>query len=168
MLHQTDGSAPIRGNGAPPETIREWDNQHYLHPWESMGGSDADRAIAAGGEGIYLFDPQGRRYIDGPGGMWCVQIGYGRTEIAQAIAEQAIRLPYHSPWSFASEPSAVLARKLAELAPGDLNSVFFTTGGSTAVDPPVVKNTEFRSPGALSASFLASTAEGSDVKVQGL
>jgi adenosylmethionine-8-amino-7-oxononanoate aminotransferase len=134
MLHQTDGNAPIRGNGTPAETIREWDNEHFIHPWESMGGGDADRAIAAGGEGIYLIDPQGRRYIDGPGGMWCVQVGYGRTEIAQAIAEQAVRLAYHSPWSFASEPSAVLARKLAELAPGDLNSVFFTTGGSTAVD----------------------------------
>ena len=134
MLHQTDANAPTRANGTPPETIRAWDNEHYLHPWESMSGGNADRAIAAGGEGIYLINPQGKRYIDGPGGMWCVQIGYGRTEMGQAIAEQAVRLAYHSPWSFASEPSAVLARKLAELAPGDLNSVFFTTGGSTAVD----------------------------------
>jgi putrescine aminotransferase len=134
MLYQTDSNAPDRSNGPTAEAIREWDNAHFLHPWESMGVSEPNRAIAAGGEGIYLFDPQGRRYIDGPGGMWCVQIGYGRSEMGQAIAEQATNLAYQSPWTFTSEPSAMLARKLAELAPGDLNSVFFTTGGSTAVD----------------------------------
>jgi len=134
MLYQTDGKAPFRDNGVPSDMIREWDNNHFLHPWESMGESDPNRVIAHGGEGIYLFDPQGRRFIDGPGGMWNVQIGYGRAEMGQAIAEQATRLAYHSPWAFASEPSAVLAKKLAEMAPGDLNSVFFTTGGSTAVD----------------------------------
>jgi adenosylmethionine-8-amino-7-oxononanoate aminotransferase len=99
-----------------------------------MGNGDANRVIAAGGEGIYLFDPQGRRYIDGPGGMWNVQIGYGRDEMGQAIAEQATRLAYHSPGAFASEPSAMLAPQLAAMAPGDLYSVFFTTGGSSAVD----------------------------------
>ena len=66
--------------------------------------------------------------------MWCVQIGHGRREMAAAIAEQAMRLSYNSPWGFANEPAARLARKLAELAPGDLNTVMFTTGGSTAVD----------------------------------
>jgi adenosylmethionine-8-amino-7-oxononanoate aminotransferase len=90
--------------------------------------------VAAGGDGIHLVDAQGRRFIDGPGGMWCVQIGYGRREMAEAIGAQALRLAYHSPWTFASEPSAVLARKLAGMTPGDLNSVFFTTGGSSAVD----------------------------------
>ncbi len=66
--------------------------------------------------------------------MWCVQIGHGRREMAAAIAEQAMRLSYNSPWGFANEPAARLARKLAELSPGDLNTVMFTTGGSTAVD----------------------------------
>ena len=88
----------------------------------------------ASGEGIYLYDDRGRRLIDGPGGMWCVQIGHGRREMAAAIAEQAMRLSYNSPWGFANEPAARLARKLAELSPGDLNTVMFTTGGSTAVD----------------------------------
>ncbi|MFN3261918.1 MAG: aminotransferase [Pikeienuella sp.] len=114
--------------------IRRWDNEHFLHPWESMGAEDADRMVAAEGEGIELIDAEGRRYIDGPGGMWCVQIGYGRKEMAEAIGAQAMRLAYHSPWSFASRPSAELARKLATLAPGDLNTVFFATGGSSAVD----------------------------------
>lgn len=121
-------------SNAGPETIRDWDNAHFLHPWESIGPENADRVIAAGGEGIHIVDAEGRRFIDGPGGMWCVQIGYGRREMAEAISEQVMRLAYHSPWAFASEPSARLARKLAEISPGDLNSVFFSTGGSSAVD----------------------------------
>ncbi|ESR24539.1 aminotransferase [Lutibaculum baratangense] len=121
-------------NGTDPRAIRQWDNEHFFHPWDSMGVAGMDRVIAHEAKGIYLYDPQGRRYIDGPGGMWNVQIGYGREEMAQAIARQAMSLSYHSPWAFASEPSAVLAKKLADMAPGDLNSVFFTTGGSSAVD----------------------------------
>jgi adenosylmethionine-8-amino-7-oxononanoate aminotransferase len=117
-----------------PDKIRHWDNTHFLHPWERMGTDTADRVVAAAGDGIHIVDAEGNRYIDGPGGMWCVQIGYGRREMAQAIADQAMKLAYHSPWAFASEPSALLASRLAEMAPGDLNSVFYTTGGSSAVD----------------------------------
>ena len=115
--------------------IRDWDNRHHLHPWDAMWSlGAADRTITSGGDGIYLYDADGRKLIDGPGGMWCVQIGHGRREMAQAIGEQALRLSYNSPWGFANEPAARLARKLAELSPGDLNTVMFTTGGSTAVD----------------------------------
>ncbi|MBK0399188.1 aminotransferase [Limibaculum sp. M0105] len=117
-----------------PETVQKWDNRHFFHPWDTVGGEDADRMIAVEGEGIYLIDPDGRRFIDGPGGMWNVQIGYGRTEMAEAIGSQAMKLAYHSPWAFASEPSALLARRLAAMAPGDLKTVFFATGGSSAVD----------------------------------
>ena len=116
-------------------TIRAYDNEHFLHPWEAMASlGQADRTISTRAEGIYVWDQDGRRLIDGPGGMWCTQIGYGRRDMAEAIAEQVMKLSYHSPWNTAGEPSAVLARKLAELAPGDLNHVSFTTGGSTAVD----------------------------------
>jgi adenosylmethionine-8-amino-7-oxononanoate aminotransferase len=66
--------------------------------------------------------------------MWCVNIGHGREEMAQAISEQVMRMPYYSPWSLGNVPAAELAEKLAELTPGDLNHVFFTTGGSTSVD----------------------------------
>ena len=115
--------------------IRDWDNRHHLHPWDAMWAlGAADRTITSRGDGIYLYDERGRKLIDGPGGMWCVQIGHGRREMAQAIGEQALRLSYNSPWGFANEPAARLARKLAELSPGDLNTVMFTTGGSTAVD----------------------------------
>lgn len=119
-------------------TIREYDNKHYMHPWEAMWLTDgADRTISARAEGIYIYDPDGKRLIDGPGGMWCTQIGYGRRDMADAIAEQVMQLAYHSPWNTASEPPAILAKKLADLAPGDLNTVFFTTGGSTAVDTAI-------------------------------
>ena len=125
---------PNQAAPATPESVQMWDREHFLHPWEGMGPVQPDRMIAAEGEGIYLIDSKGRRFIDGPGGMWNVQIGYGRKEIGEVMAAQAAKLAYHSPWSFASEPSAALARKLAELAPGDLNTVAFSTGGSSAVD----------------------------------
>ena len=116
-------------------TIRNYDNRHYMHPWEAMWLTEgANRTISARAENVYVYDQDGNRLIDGPGGMWCTQIGYGRRDMAEAIAEQVMRLSYHSPWNTASEPGALLAKKLADLAPGDLNTVFFTTGGSTAVD----------------------------------
>ena len=130
MNHEIPNTPPA----ASAETVSLWDREHFLHPWEAVGSEPPTRMIAAEGDGIYLIDAEGRRYIDGPGGMWNVQIGYGRKEMGEAMAAQAAQLAYHSPWSFASAPSAALARKLAELAPGDLNTVAFSTGGSSAVD----------------------------------
>ena len=66
--------------------------------------------------------------------MWCVQIGYGHREMAEAIAEQAMVLPYFNPFSMASEPASILSKKIADFTPGDLNRVFLTNGGSEAVD----------------------------------
>ena len=93
-----------------------------------------DNMLVNTAKGIHLWDATGKRFIDGPGGMWCVQIGYGRPEMAEAIAAQVMQLPYASPWTTTTEPSTILAKKIADIAPGDLNNVFFTTGGSTAVD----------------------------------
>lgn len=127
-------SNPAR-NGPAAETLADWDRMHQLHPWAQINDWRGHRqTLMASADGIYLWDSAGKRYIDGPGGMWCVQIGYGRREMADAIAGQVMKLPYASPFSNTSEPSAVLAKKLADLAPGDLNNVFFSTGGSTAVD----------------------------------
>jgi adenosylmethionine-8-amino-7-oxononanoate aminotransferase len=124
-----------RANTPSIETLAKWDRKHQIHPWAAMDDwRGYDNMIVDSAKGIYFWDAQGKRYIDGPGGMWCSQIGYGRHEMAKAIADQVIKLSYTSPFTNATEPSAVLARKLAELAPGDLNNVFFTTGGSTAVD----------------------------------
>ena len=114
---------------------KNWDNDHFLHPWEGMGSlGKNDRMFVEQAQGIYVVNDHGERLIDGPGGMWCVQVGYGRAEIAEAMAEQAKGLAYFSPFSNTNSTAASLARKIAQRAPEDLNHVFFTTGGSTAVD----------------------------------
>ncbi|MEO9338370.1 aminotransferase [Mesorhizobium sp. SB112] len=108
---------------------------HLLTPAEDMSKlGTSSKPVIAYGEGIYVVDTNGRRLIDGPGGMWCTQIGYNRREIADAMSEQALKLSYNSPWYTTNSPSAELAARIAALTPGDLNRVFFTTGGSTAVD----------------------------------
>ncbi len=115
------------------------DRDHYVHPWTDFAvfkeqGSD----IMAESEGIYVYDADGRRFIDGIGGLWCVNIGYGRNEMAEAIADQVRRIPYYSTFTHLSTPPAAeLAAKLAELAPGPLNRVFYGTGGSMANDTAV-------------------------------
>lgn len=114
--------------------VQEMD-KHFIHPWEDVTAIGADaRTVIAHGNGIYVTDSDGNRMIDGPGGMWCVNVGYGREEIVEAVAAQMRDLPYSSPWSVTTSPAAILADRLATIAPGDLNNVFFTTGGSTAVD----------------------------------
>lgn len=116
------------------EQLQEKDN-HFIHPWEGVKNLGKNkRTIVRQAEGIYYHDTDGKRYIDGPGGMWCVNIGYGRKEMADVIRDQALSMPYCSPWTEANEPAALLAARLAEISPGDLNKVFFTNSGSTAVD----------------------------------
>ena len=116
---------------------------HLLVPAQEMAMlGRSELPVLAAGEGIYVTDPTGRRLIDGPAGMWCTQVGYGRREIVDAIADQAMKLSYTSPWHMTNSPASALSRKIAELTPGDLNRVFFTTGGSTAVDT-ALRFTEF-------------------------
>ncbi len=116
------------------EQLQEKDN-HFIHPWENFKHLGTNkRTVVQRAEGIYYYDTDGKRYIDGPGGMWCVNIGYGREEMANAIRDQAMMMPYCSPWTETSEPAALLAAKIAEISPGDLNNVFLTNSGSTAVD----------------------------------
>ncbi|MGB3537219.1 MAG: aminotransferase [Mesorhizobium sp.] len=108
---------------------------HLLTPSEEMArlGLSA-RPVLTHGEGIHVFTASGRKLIDGPAGMWCTQIGYGSKEVAAALSQQAMQLSYNSPWYTTNSPAAELAEKIASMTPGDLNRVFFTTGGSTAVD----------------------------------
>lgn len=109
--------------------------RHLLTPAEDMSTlGQVARPLITHGEGIYVYDAAGRRLIDGPGGMWCTQIGYNRPEIAEALHRQALSLAYNSPWYTTNSPAAELAARIASHTPGDLNRVFFTTGGSTAVD----------------------------------
>lgn len=117
------------------DEIRAWDSTHFLHPWEGMADfGETERTFAESGGGIYVTTEDGRRLIDGPGGMWCVQLGYGVDEIAEAMAAQAREMAYFSPFTNANSTAARLAREIARRSPGDLNTVFFTGGGSTAVD----------------------------------
>jgi len=86
------------------------------------------------GEGPYVYDANGRRYLDGLSGLFVVQAGHGRQELADAAAKQAAELAYFPLWSYAHPTAVELADRLADLAPGDINRVFFTTGGSEAVE----------------------------------
>ena len=117
--------------------IKSLDSRHFLHPWQDCNSDFSDYNMIVRSEGIYLYDEKGKKYIDGPGGMWCVNLGYGRKEIAASISEQCEKLPYSSPWFSTTEPAALLSQKLSMLTPSDLNTVFFTTCGSTALDSAI-------------------------------
>ncbi|CAN7627256.1 aminotransferase [Phyllobacterium sp. LjRoot231] len=109
--------------------------RHLMQPWPNAGEIGAEtRSLIRSGEGIYITDGEGKRLIDGPAGMWCVNVGHRREELARVMYDQAMQLSYNTPWYTMNEPSAVLAERIAAYAPGDLNHVFFTTGGSTAVE----------------------------------
>ncbi|OIQ78289.1 L-lysine--8-amino-7-oxononanoate transaminase [mine drainage metagenome] len=90
--------------------------------------------IIVRGEGPYVYDDRGRRYLDGLSGLFTVQMGHGRQELAEAAARQASTLAHFPIWSYANPPAIELAERLAHLAPGDLNRVFFTTAGGEAVE----------------------------------
>src|ERR671926_676455 len=99
-------------------------------------GAYAEREIPVivRGEGAYVWDEHGRRYLDGLAGLFVVQVGHGRTELAEVAAKQASELAFFPLWSYAHPQAIALADRLASLAPGDLNKVFFTTGGGEAVE----------------------------------
>ena len=128
-------STDMAGNEWTAAQLEAASRAHLLTPAEEMAKlGQVSRPILSSGDGIYVTDAYGKRYIDGPGGMWCTQIGHNRREIADAIFEQALKLSYNSPWYTVNGPSAQLAQRIAHLTPGDLNHIFFTGGGSTAVD----------------------------------
>jgi adenosylmethionine-8-amino-7-oxononanoate aminotransferase len=97
-------------------------------------GTGADIPIFVRGEGVHLYDDRGRRYLDGLSGLFTVQVGHGRADIAEAGARQGATLAYYPIWSAAHPAAIELATRLATLAPADLNRVFFTSGGSEAVE----------------------------------
>jgi adenosylmethionine-8-amino-7-oxononanoate aminotransferase len=114
--------------------LKQSDNL-FIHPWDDivkLGGNQ--RTLLDRGEGVYVYDSEGNRLLDAPAGMWCVNIGHGREEMAKTVYDQIMALTYVSPWSMTTGPAAEFAALIAEQSPGDLNHVFFTTGGSTAVD----------------------------------
>jgi len=118
------------------DSYRDKYNQHLLHPWGDLSalGEDDSSSVIVRGEGAYIFDAEGNRLLDGPAGMWCMQAGYGRREIADAVAEQMMTLSYATTFSLINNREVELAQRIAAQTPGDLNRIYFTTGGSTAVD----------------------------------
>jgi adenosylmethionine-8-amino-7-oxononanoate aminotransferase len=106
----------------------------WLH-FSRLGHDSGDELVVIDrGEGAYVWDVEGRRYIDGLAGLFVVQAGHGRTELAQAAAEQASKLAFFPLWTYAHPTAIALADRLSALAPGDLNRVFLTTGGGEAVE----------------------------------
>lgn len=96
-----------------------------------------DVPVITKGEGCYVYDQHGKRYLDGLSGLFTVQVGHGRHELAAAAAAQAETLAYFPVWSFAHEPAIRLAERLAAAAPGDLNRAFFTPTGGDAVETAI-------------------------------
>ncbi len=106
----------------------------WMHFTRLSSYSEHEVPIMVRGEGPYVWDSHGKRYLDGLAGLFVVQAGHGRQELANAAAKQASELAYFPLWSYAHVPAIKLAERLADLAPGDINRVFFTTGGSEAVE----------------------------------
>src|SRR6516162_6908263 len=106
----------------------------WLHFTRMSTYADNDVPVIVRGSGAYVYDQHGRRYLDGLSGLFVSQVGHGRQEIAEAGARQAGELAYFPLWSYAHPKAIELAQRLADLAPGDLNRVFFTTSGSEAVE----------------------------------
>lgn len=123
--------------GAQPETttLQELAKRHLWMHFTRMGAYvDADVPIIVRGEGCYVWDEHGKRYFDGLSALFCCNLGHGRADIAQAGADQAKQLDFYSTWSYAHPRAIELAAKIASLTPGDLNRVFFTSGGGEAVE----------------------------------
>jgi adenosylmethionine-8-amino-7-oxononanoate aminotransferase len=101
-----------------------------------LGGYDAQHEVPVmvRGEGAYVWDQHGKRYLDGLAGLFTSQLGHGRTELAEAASKQASELAYFPLWTYAHPRAIDLAERVAGLTPGDLNRVFFTSGGSEAVE----------------------------------
>ena len=127
----------LDNNGIDSIKLQEWDQKHHMHPWAEVSAEKPTFGIVTEGKGIYLYDHTGKKYIDGPGGMWCVNVGYGRKEIASAVSNQLIKLPYSSPWTSTTEPASILAKRITDKTPQGLNNVFFSTCGSTAIDTAI-------------------------------
>src|SRR5450830_176527 len=119
--------------------IQKMDTAHYMHPFtdhKALGEKGA--RVMVRGEGIYLWDSQGKKVLDGMSGLWCVNVGYGRTSISEAVYKQMETLPfYNSFFNTTNVPEVQLATKLAQISPPQFQHVFFTSSGSEANDTNV-------------------------------
>jgi len=119
-------------------TLQELGRRHlWMHFTRMSAYQDHEIPIITRGEGCYVYDEHGNRYLDGLSALFCVNIGHGRADIAQAGADQAKELGFFTNWSYAHPRAIELAERIASLTPGDLNRVFFTSGGSEAVESAI-------------------------------
>lgn len=118
------------------ETLRALDARHLAHPHLPL--ATQDRTIFTRGRDCSLWDVEGREYLDMTGGLWLAQIGHGRPELAEVAAKQMAKLEYATSfWEFSNDQAILLAAKLAELAPGDLEVSYLTSGGSEGNDAAI-------------------------------
>ena len=127
-------SAHAAGDRSADELQAAAHRHLWLHFTRMSSYTGTDMPTIVRGSGQYVYDSRGKRYLDGLSGLFVSQIGHGRTEVAEAGARQAAELAYFPLWSYAHPRAIELAERLAMLAPGDLNRVFFTTSGSEAVE----------------------------------
>jgi len=115
------------------------DRAHVIHPYTDFSTfKEEGSQVIERASGMYVSDTDGREMLDGIAGLWCVNIGHGRQEMADTIAAQVMNMEYYNPFGHSSNiPAATLGAKLAELAPGNLNHVYYTCGGSTANDAAI-------------------------------
>ena len=119
-------------------SLQELARRHlWMHFTRLSAYEDHEIPIIVRGEGCYVYDEHGNRYLDGLSALFCVNIGHGRADIVQAGADQAKELGFFTNWSYAHPRAIELAARIADLAPGDLNRVFFTSGGSEAVESAI-------------------------------
>jgi adenosylmethionine-8-amino-7-oxononanoate aminotransferase len=130
-------AAPVPG--LDNAQLQEQALKHLWMHFTRMGGFGPDHEvpIIARAEGPYVYDIHGNRYLDGLSGLFCVNAGHGRTELGEAAARQVAELDFFTVWSYAHPRAIELATRIASLAPGDLNRVFFTSGGSEAVESAI-------------------------------
>src|SRR4029077_16514951 len=125
-----------RAPSAPSLDLQQAARDHlWLHFTRMSGYASSDVPMIVRGDGCYLVDTNGKRYLDGLAGLFSVNIGYGYgEEVGEAALEQMRELPFYTTWSYAHPRAVELAAEVASLAPGDLNRVFFVSGGSEAVE----------------------------------
>ncbi len=124
-----------------PDANSAWakDRAHVLHPYTDFTSfHDEGSQVIDGASGMHVTDTDGRKLLDGIAGLWCVNIGHGRQEMAEAISAQVMQMQYYNPFGHSTNvPAAELGFWLAQNAPGDLNHVYYTCGGSTANDAAI-------------------------------
>lgn len=112
------------------------DAAHHLHPFTNTGALNKKGArVITHAEGVYLWDSEGQKMLDGMAGLWCVNMGYGRKELVEAATQQMEKLAFYNTFFQTSHmPAAELAQEIASVTPGDLNHIFFANSGSEAID----------------------------------